>query len=282
MTPDALVRSYKDLAGIERAFRSLKKVHLEVRPLHHRLEERVKAHVFICMLAYYVLWHVRRALAPLLFDDEDLEGDRKRRSAVAPAQRSANGQRKAATKRTADGFPVHSTETLLKDLATLTKNRMRFGEAAFDQVASPRRCRSGPSNFSGSPGATNCSQSLDTWIQPQTLNTQLLNDRHAYRTSVQPRPTFRILGKVRSRSRQSPAACNRPRSSNAPRLRSPRVCNRRELPICRSLQIPQAFNVPAHTSNGPAHTSQMPQPTPQMPQPTSQMPQPTPQMSQPK
>jgi len=138
MTPDALVRSYKDLAGVERAFRSLKTVHLEMRPIHHRLEERVKAHVFICMLAYYVLWHIRKAVAPLLFDDDGLpSSDAEERSAAAPAQPSPEAQRKAATKRTTYGLPVHSTETLFKDLATLTKNRMRFGEAIFDQVASP-------------------------------------------------------------------------------------------------------------------------------------------------
>ena len=138
MTPDALVRSYKDLAHVERAFRSLKTTHLNVRPIHHRREERVKAHVFICMLAYYVLWHLRRALAPLLFEDEGLaRSDAEERSAVGPAKRSPRAERKATTKRTADGLPVHSTETVLKDLATLTKNRMRFGEGTFDQITSP-------------------------------------------------------------------------------------------------------------------------------------------------
>lgn len=136
MEADTVVRSYKGLSDVERAFRSLKTVHIEVRPIRHRLEERVRAHVFICMLAYYVIWHMRRALAPLLFQDEDPE-EGERRSVVAPAVRSPAAQQKAATKRTTRGFPVHSLETLLMDLATLTRNRMRFGSATFEQVASP-------------------------------------------------------------------------------------------------------------------------------------------------
>jgi hypothetical protein len=98
----------------------------------------VEAHVFVCMLAYYVVCHMRRALAPLLFQDDDPEGAAaERHSVVAPAQRSPSAQQKAVTKRTEHDFPVHSLETLLKDLGTLTKNRMRFGRATFDQIASP-------------------------------------------------------------------------------------------------------------------------------------------------
>ena len=138
MKADAVVRSYKELSDVERAFRTLKTTHIEIRPIHHRLPERVEAHVFVCMLAYYVVWHMRRALAPLLFQDDDPEAAAaERTSVVAPAQRSPSAQEKAMTKRTDDGFPVHSLETLLKDLATLTKNRMRFGSATFDQLASP-------------------------------------------------------------------------------------------------------------------------------------------------
>ncbi|MBM3190191.1 MAG: IS1634 family transposase [Chloroflexi bacterium] len=138
MEAEAVVRSYKDLANVERAFRNLKTAHLEVRPIHHRLEERVRVHVFICMLAYYVVWHMRQALAPLLFQDDDpAEAEQERPSIVAAARRSHRAHRKAATKRTDDGFPVHSLDTLLQDLATLTRNRMRFGRAVFDQVASP-------------------------------------------------------------------------------------------------------------------------------------------------
>jgi hypothetical protein len=135
---DAVVRSYKQLSDVERAFLNLKTVHIDVRPIHHRLPERVEAHVFVCMLAYYVIWHMRQALAPLLFQDTDPEGSAaERESVVAPAQRSPSAQQKARTLRTQDGFPVHSLETLLKDLGTLTKNRMRFGHATFDQLASP-------------------------------------------------------------------------------------------------------------------------------------------------
>ena len=136
MEAGALVSSYKGLSDVERAFRTLKTAHIEVRPIRHRRVERVNSHVFICMLAYYVIWHMRRALAPLLFEDEDPE-EAERSSVVAPAVRSRGAQQKAQTKRTADGFPVHSLETLLMDLATLTKNRMRFGRATFEQDASP-------------------------------------------------------------------------------------------------------------------------------------------------
>jgi hypothetical protein len=135
---DAVVRSYKQLSDVERAFLNLKTVHIEVRPIHHRLAERVEAHVFVCMLAYYVVWHMRQALAPLLFQDTDPQGAAaQRESVVVPAQRSPSAQQKARTLRTEDGFPVHSLETLFRDLGTLTKNRMRFGHTTFDQLASP-------------------------------------------------------------------------------------------------------------------------------------------------
>lgn len=135
---ESVVKSYKNLSRIERAFRSVKTVHLEVRPIFHHLEDRVKAHVFICMLAYYVLWHIRKAVAPILFDDDDPAGaETRRRSVVAPAERSNDALAKAHTRRTKKGMPVHSVETLLRDLATMTKNRMRFANATFDQVASP-------------------------------------------------------------------------------------------------------------------------------------------------
>lgn len=111
----------------ERAFRSLKTVDLKVRPIHHRLAERVRAHVLLCLLAYYVEWHMRQAWAPLLFDDDDKPaGEARRSSVVAPAQRSARAAQKAATQKTANEQPVHSFQTLLADLATLAKNRVRF------------------------------------------------------------------------------------------------------------------------------------------------------------
>src|SRR3989442_1260753 len=121
------VRSYKRLAAIERAFRSLKTVDLKVRPIHHRKADRVRAHVFLCMLAYYVEWHMRRALAPILFDDDDKAiGEALRPSVVAPAQRSPRAKAKALTKRTDEGEPVHSFQSLLRHLRTIVKNRMRL------------------------------------------------------------------------------------------------------------------------------------------------------------
>jgi Transposase DDE domain len=126
----ATVAAYKSLAQVERAFRSLKTVDLAVRPIHHRLAGRVRAHVFLCMLAYYVQWHLRRCLAPLLFDDHDrAAAAAQRASPVAPAQVSPAARAKALKRRTAAGEPVHSLRTLLADLATLTRNQVRFGEA---------------------------------------------------------------------------------------------------------------------------------------------------------
>ena len=124
------VHAYKSLSTVERAFRSLKTVDLHVRPIGHRLAERVRAHVFLCMLAYYVEGHMRQALAPMLFDDDNkAAGEAQRTSVVAPAQRSPRAQRKARTKQTDEGMPVHSFQTLLDDLATVTKNRVRFAQS---------------------------------------------------------------------------------------------------------------------------------------------------------
>lgn len=121
-----VVRSYKSLAHVERAFRSLKTVELHIRPIHHRKEKRVRAHVLLCMLAYYVEWHMRRTLAPILFDDDDRKsGEARRASVVAPARRSERADAKAFTKRTDAGEPVHSFKSLLRDLATVTKNRIQ-------------------------------------------------------------------------------------------------------------------------------------------------------------
>lgn len=124
MGAEEVVKAYKGLSWVERAFRSLKNIDLKVRPVFHWLETRVRAHVFVCMLGYYVEWHMRRALAPLLYDDEDKHhGEDRRKSVVAPAVRSDGAKRKAATKRTEEGEPVHSFRTLLHDLATLAKHR---------------------------------------------------------------------------------------------------------------------------------------------------------------
>lgn len=125
------VAAYKSLSQVEQAFRSLKSIDLKIRPIFHRLTERVKAHVFLCMLAYYVEWHMRKALAPILFDDHDPDSAAKSRpNMVAPAQRSEAAKRKARTKMTDDHLPVHSFRTLLVDLGTITKNTMevkKFG-----------------------------------------------------------------------------------------------------------------------------------------------------------
>jgi transposase len=141
MPANEVVRSYKQLSGIERAFRSLKTVDLHVRPIHHRLADRVRAHVFLCMLAYYVEWHMREKLAPLLFDDHDRAAAQARReSIVKPAKRSAAAERKALTKQTAQAEPVHSFQSLLADLATLTINRVQPANRAvpaFDKLAVP-------------------------------------------------------------------------------------------------------------------------------------------------
>jgi len=129
MGPEDVVKAYKGLDVVERAFRSLKTVDLKVRPIRHRKEERVRAHIFLCMLAYYVEWHMRKALAPILFDDDDPEGaERLRRSIVAPAQRSKRAQRKAETKKTEEGLPVLSFQSLLKSLATIARNRVQTGK----------------------------------------------------------------------------------------------------------------------------------------------------------
>jgi transposase len=138
LTSDQVVARYKSLSTVERAFRCMKSVDLKVRPIYHHDAGRVKAHVFLCTLAYYVEWHMRRNLATILFDDEDRESAQAlRKSVVAPAQRSARARQKAASKQTEDGLPVHSFRTLLQDLATLTRNRVRMGEHSFDMLATP-------------------------------------------------------------------------------------------------------------------------------------------------
>jgi hypothetical protein len=117
------VRSYKSLALVERAFRCIKTVDLQVRPVHHWLADRVRGHVFLCMLAYYVEWHMRQRLAAMLFDDHDKRAAEARRiSVVAKAARSQAAVTKQTTGLTADGLPVHSFQSLLADLATLARN----------------------------------------------------------------------------------------------------------------------------------------------------------------
>lgn len=115
------VRHYKSLSNVERAFRSLKSIDLQVRPIHHRLENRVRAHLFVCMLAYYVQWHLRQAWRELMFADED-QAAKADRDPVAPAQRSEAALRKVASGRIEDGTRVHSFSTLMKELATIVRN----------------------------------------------------------------------------------------------------------------------------------------------------------------
>src|SRR5262245_47492301 len=138
---DETVLAYKRLAQAERAFRSMKTVDLKVRPIHHRLAERVRTHVFLCMLAYYVEWHMREKLASILFDDDDKPSAEKLRlSEIGRAQRSPRARAKAHTKTTDDGKPVQSLQSLLKDLATIVKNRVQPRRAdlpPFDMITTP-------------------------------------------------------------------------------------------------------------------------------------------------
>ena len=135
------VRAYKGLSAVERAFRSLKTVDLKVRPIYHYAASRVRTHVLLCMLAYYVGWHMRQRLKPLLFDDEDPEeAQAARPSVVARAEVSPGAQDKARSKRTASGESVHSLRTLLDNLATITKNRVvapLAGAEPFDLITRP-------------------------------------------------------------------------------------------------------------------------------------------------
>lgn len=138
---DATVRSYKSLSLVERAFRCLKTVDLQIRPIYHWLADRVRAHVFLCMLAYYLEWHMRRRLAPMLYDETDKEAaEALRSSVVTKAERSPAAVTKQTTGRTEDGLPVHSFRSLLADLATLTRNTLVTAidpEGAFTLTARP-------------------------------------------------------------------------------------------------------------------------------------------------
>jgi transposase len=124
------VRTYKSLGQVEQAFRCLKSLDLRIRPIHHRTAQHVKAHIFLCMLAYYVEWHMRKALAPVLFHDDELDDDRWTRDPVAKAHPSPSAQHKKATRTTNDGWPIHSFQTLLDELATRCKNTCRAGHDA--------------------------------------------------------------------------------------------------------------------------------------------------------
>ena len=126
-----VVATYKSLARVERDFRSIKAIDLDLRPIHHWTQDRVRAHVFICMLASYLVWHLRQAWAPLTFTDENRP---EAADPVAPAQRSKDADAKAATKTTTDELPARSFTALLDHLATLTRNHLRV--AGHDQLLS--------------------------------------------------------------------------------------------------------------------------------------------------
>ena len=130
------VRGYKRLAEVEQAFRSLKGLDLLVRPIHHRLNDRVRAHIFVCLLAYYVQWHLKQAWASLLFADEHLAKHRVQRDPVAPAQPTMEVQAKKAARQTEGGHPVQSFRTLLTELGTQCRNTCEFGatESGVDYV----------------------------------------------------------------------------------------------------------------------------------------------------
>jgi hypothetical protein len=137
MDPAKVVATYKSLARVERDFRSIKSIDLDLRPIHHWTETRVRAHVFICMLAAYLVWHLRAAWAPLTFTDEDRPDPA---DPVAPARRSQGADHKAATKTTTDDLPAHSFTSLLAHLATLTRNHLRVAghdTSGFDLLAIP-------------------------------------------------------------------------------------------------------------------------------------------------
>ena len=125
LSAEDTVRSYKNLARVEQVFRTFKSIDLRVRPIYHHYAERVRAHIFLCLLAYYVEWHMRQALAPLLFDDEELSQDRKERDPIKPAVSSKSAMKKKSTKTNTEGLPVHSFRSLVMELGTRSRNRCR-------------------------------------------------------------------------------------------------------------------------------------------------------------
>jgi transposase len=125
LSAEDAVRSYKNLAQVERVFRTFKGLDIRIRPIHHRTEDRVRAHIFICLLAYYVEWHLRQVLAPLLFDDETLASDRKQRDPVAPAKPSTAAKNKKVARVTENGLPIHSFKTLMAEMGTRCRHRCR-------------------------------------------------------------------------------------------------------------------------------------------------------------
>jgi len=141
LSKEDTVRTYKSLSQVEQAFRCLKGLDLRVRPIRHRTVDHVRAHIFLCTLAYYVEWHMRKALAPVLFQDEELDDARWSRDPVAKAEPSQSVKRKKATRMTPDGWPVQSFQTLIKNLGTRCRNRCRAGDdkahVTFHEITQP-------------------------------------------------------------------------------------------------------------------------------------------------
>lgn len=163
LSSEDAVRSYKSLAEVERVFRTLKGVEILVRPIRHREERRVRAHIFLCLLTYYLEWHLRKAWAPLLFDDETLEQDRKTRDPVAPAKPSRDAQRKKSKRQSVDRLPIHSFETLIAELATQARHSCRLkadtNAPAFQQETQPTPLQTRAFQLIGTfPGPGNAKQ----------------------------------------------------------------------------------------------------------------------------
>jgi hypothetical protein len=132
-----LVESYKNLSRVERAFRTIKTVDLKVRPIYHFLEKRVRNHILLCMLAYYVEWHMKEALADMLFADP--VDAPMRNNPVAPAEISPEARIKLSTQKSPDGQPLHSFQTLLNDLATLNHQTLTFRSKSLVKFSAPTK-----------------------------------------------------------------------------------------------------------------------------------------------
>ena len=185
--------AYKDLSQVEWAFRSLKTMDLQVRPIYHWKDDRIRAHVFLCMLAYYVEWHMRGVLSELLFDDHEREAaEATRTSIVSPAPRSEAAKRKEQDRRTPEGFPVQSFQCLLKDLATLCKNRVRWTSRSGSGV---------PARNPANRIATSRVRAAGAW-RGRVARTQLFSRRENRSISrgLGPKPVSRVK-KVRSKCR---------------------------------------------------------------------------------
>jgi transposase len=143
LSPEDTVKAYKSLSQVEQAFRSFKTVDLKVRPIYHYTTQRVKAHVFLCMLAYYVEWHMRSCLAEILFDEDDWEQAELKQESIVKAASSDSANAKARKKRTLDDLPVHSFQTLLADLGTIAKNKIQStikgASFVFDKITEPTK-----------------------------------------------------------------------------------------------------------------------------------------------